>query len=191
MSAAAPVHAPEKMLQHGETVAAGLLPHAANSAPAIPAPLQGAEADQSDLMQDTSPTAANSSLNMTDSSMQSNQENQAQNQNQQPQQQPTLQQQQQQQPNQQQQSAAAQSQRIAAPASAGAAGSIDVDRIIEKLLEVRGRKPGKTVALAESEIRHLCVTSRAIFASQPILLELEAPIKIVGDMSVRSLLRAL
>lgn len=34
----------------------------------------------------------------------------------------------------------------------------------------------------ESEIRTLCVRAREIFMSQPILLELEAPIKICGDV---------
>ena len=57
---------------------------------------------------------------------------------------------------------------------------IDVDRVIDKLLEVRGGKPGKLVNLPESDIRALCVKARDIFISQPILLELEAPIKIVG-----------
>ena len=36
--------------------------------------------------------------------------------------------------------------------------------------------------LTEGEIRGLCLKSREIFISQPILLELEAPIKIVGDI---------
>lgn len=58
----------------------------------------------------------------------------------------------------------------------------DVDSIIGRLLEVRGKKPGKNVVLSEQEIRQLCLSSREIFMSQPILLELEAPIKIVGDM---------
>ena len=57
-----------------------------------------------------------------------------------------------------------------------------MDKIIEKLLEVRGKRPGKTVNLLESEIRALCLKSKDIFTSQPILLELEAPIKIVGDI---------
>lgn len=61
---------------------------------------------------------------------------------------------------------------------------LDIDRLIEKLLEVRGKRQGKSVALLESEIRALCIQSRLIFMQQPILLELEAPIKIVGDMSV-------
>jgi serine/threonine-protein phosphatase PP1 catalytic subunit len=57
---------------------------------------------------------------------------------------------------------------------------IDVDNIIEKLLSVRGARPGKQVNLTETEIRGLCLHSREVFLSQPILLELEAPIKICG-----------
>lgn len=64
--------------------------------------------------------------------------------------------------------------------------SYNVDTIIENLLSVRGKKPGKTVNLTEGEIRWLCIKSREIFMSQPVLLELEAPIKIVG-MSVQTL----
>lgn len=45
---------------------------------------------------------------------------------------------------------------------------------------VRGAKPGKNVQLQENEIRGLCLKSREIFLSQPILLELEAPLKICG-----------
>ena len=59
---------------------------------------------------------------------------------------------------------------------------IDVDSIIEKLLSVRGSKPGKVVNLSEQEVRGLCIKSREIFISQPILLELEAPLKICGDI---------
>jgi len=50
----------------------------------------------------------------------------------------------------------------------------DVDSIITRLLEVRGQRPGKLVNLLESEIRWLCLKSREVFISQPILLELEA-----------------
>eukprot|EP00456_Euglypha_rotunda_P086402 TRINITY_DN875_c0_g1_i14.p1 TRINITY_DN875_c0_g1~~TRINITY_DN875_c0_g1_i14.p1 ORF type:complete len:164 (+),score=19.81 TRINITY_DN875_c0_g1_i14:54-545(+) len=60
--------------------------------------------------------------------------------------------------------------------------SIDLDKIIERLLEVRGKRPGKHVNLTENEIKTLCLKSREVFISQPILLELEAPIKIVGDI---------
>jgi len=59
---------------------------------------------------------------------------------------------------------------------------IDVDKIIEKLLEVKGSKPGKQVNLSEADIKGLCTRAREIFISQPILLELEAPIKICGDI---------
>lgn len=54
-----------------------------------------------------------------------------------------------------------------------------LDGIINRLLEVRG-KPGKLVQLSESEIRQLCLVSKDIFSRQPVLLELEAPIKICG-----------
>ena len=56
------------------------------------------------------------------------------------------------------------------------------DEMISRLLEVRGGRPGKTVQMTEAEVRALCVKSREIFLSQPILLELEAPLKICGDI---------
>lgn len=46
---------------------------------------------------------------------------------------------------------------------------------------VRGSRPGKNVQLTETEIRNLCLKCREIFLSQPILLELEAPLKICGE----------
>ena len=48
-------------------------------------------------------------------------------------------------------------------------------------LAVKGSRPGKNVQLTENEIRGLCLKSREIFLSQPILLELEAPLKICGE----------
>ncbi|MCJ8738960.1 hypothetical protein PDJAM_G00041740 [Pangasius djambal] len=55
---------------------------------------------------------------------------------------------------------------------------LNIDSIIQRLLEVKGSRPGKNVQLTENEIRGLCLKSREIFLSQPILLELEAPLKI-------------
>uniref|UniRef100_A0A1I7WY29 protein-serine/threonine phosphatase n=1 Tax=Heterorhabditis bacteriophora TaxID=37862 RepID=A0A1I7WY29_HETBA len=47
------------------------------------------------------------------------------------------------------------------------------------LFLVRGSKPGKNVQLTENEIKGLCIKSREIFLSQPILLELESFITLV------------
>jgi serine/threonine-protein phosphatase PP1 catalytic subunit len=59
---------------------------------------------------------------------------------------------------------------------------VDVDAVIEKLKGVCGERPGKIVNLTEAEVKSLCLRSRDIFMTQPILLELEAPIKICGDI---------
>ena len=64
------------------------------------------------------------------------------------------------------------------PVTAMAENEVDLDSIIDRLLEVRGSRPGKQVQLLETEIRYLCTKAREIFISQPILLELEAPIKV-------------
>lgn len=57
-----------------------------------------------------------------------------------------------------------------------------IDAFIEKLLSVRGARPGKQVEMTEMEIKRLCERSRNLLISQPMLLELEAPIKICGDV---------
>ncbi len=60
--------------------------------------------------------------------------------------------------------------------------NVDIDRIIHQLLEARGSRPNKQVNLSEQDIKSLCIKARDIFISQPVLLEVEAPIKIVGDI---------
>ncbi len=57
---------------------------------------------------------------------------------------------------------------------------IDVDKLLDKLLEVKTSKPGKQVNLTEAEIKGLCMAARETFVNQPILLELEAPLKVCG-----------
>ena len=52
----------------------------------------------------------------------------------------------------------------------------------EKLLGLRGSPPGTLVNLSEDDIRLLCMRSKPILLAQPMLLELEAPIKICGDV---------
>lgn len=40
-----------------------------------------------------------------------------------------------------------------------------VDSMINKLLEVRGKKPGKAVTLSEDDLKHLCMKAREVFIS--------------------------
>jgi len=60
--------------------------------------------------------------------------------------------------------------------------NFDIDKVIEKLLDVKNFPPGKLVQLRESEIGMLCSLSRDIFMDQSALLEIEAPIKVCGDI---------
>ena len=59
---------------------------------------------------------------------------------------------------------------------------IDIDSILERLLSVRGNKPGKTVDLKEEEIKFLIDKSMVIFKEQKMLIELEAPLRVCGDI---------
>lgn len=64
----------------------------------------------------------------------------------------------------------------------GAVSEKNIDSIIEKLLSVKGSKPGKIVDLKEDEIISLISQSSAIISSQKMLIELEAPMNICGDI---------
>ncbi|TYH80731.1 hypothetical protein ES332_D03G151900v1 [Gossypium tomentosum] len=58
-----------------------------------------------------------------------------------------------------------------------------LDNIICRLLEFKqGRTGGKQVQLMEGEIHQLCTVAGEILIQQPTLLELEAPIKLCGDI---------
>ena len=57
-----------------------------------------------------------------------------------------------------------------------------VEEIIKKLLVVKGEKPGKKINLLEKEIFYLIEKSREIFISQPMVLEICAPLNICGDI---------
>ena len=59
---------------------------------------------------------------------------------------------------------------------------MNVDSIIEKLLSVRGNKPGKQVDLKEEEIKFLIDKSLSIIKEQKMLVELEAPLHVCGDI---------
>ncbi|KAF1971733.1 Metallo-dependent phosphatase [Bimuria novae-zelandiae CBS 107.79] len=54
--------------------------------------------------------------------------------------------------------------------------------VIDALLAVRGHPPGKKIQLEESKIHSLCTDASNIFLSQPPLLELDAPVKVIGDI---------
>lgn len=56
----------------------------------------------------------------------------------------------------------------------------DVDEIIDKLLDVRGARPGKEVNLPESQIKQLIEKAKDVLMNQPVLLNLQAPIKVCG-----------
>ena len=59
---------------------------------------------------------------------------------------------------------------------------MNADSIIEKLLSVRGNKPGKQVDLKEDEIKFLIDKSLPIIKEQKMLVELEAPLHVCGDI---------
>lgn len=60
--------------------------------------------------------------------------------------------------------------------------NLNLDTIIQKLLDVKKSKVIQKQVLTENEIKGICLKAREIFLSQPNLLELEAPIKICGDI---------
>jgi len=58
----------------------------------------------------------------------------------------------------------------------------NLEEIIDKCLEARGQKPGKLVQVAEVQIKALCSSVREAVLGQSSLLEVEAPLKICGDI---------
>jgi hypothetical protein len=54
--------------------------------------------------------------------------------------------------------------------------------VTQRLLGLRGSPPGTLASLAEHEIKMLCMRARPLLLEQPMLLELEAPIKVCGDV---------
>jgi serine/threonine-protein phosphatase PP1 catalytic subunit len=58
--------------------------------------------------------------------------------------------------------------------------TFNVDEVIDSLLSVKSRA-NKRVDLPETKITQLCRAVRGVFMSQPMLLEIAAPVKICGD----------
>ncbi|KAI0425377.1 serine/threonine-protein phosphatase PP-Z [Xylaria sp. FL1042] len=65
----------------------------------------------------------------------------------------------------------------------GEINDIDLDDFIKRLLDAAyAGKVTKSVCLKNAEIVAICQRARECFLSQPALLELDAPVKIVGDV---------
>ena len=65
----------------------------------------------------------------------------------------------------------------------GALKSIDLDDMITRLLDAGySTKITKAVCLKNAEITAICTAAREVLLSQPALIELSAPVKIVGDV---------
>ncbi|KAI5122608.1 hypothetical protein M0805_004820 [Coniferiporia weirii] len=61
--------------------------------------------------------------------------------------------------------------------------AFDVDDMIQRLLDVGYTgKVSKSLCLKNTEITAVCIAARDIFLSQPTLVELSPPVKIVGDV---------
>lgn len=61
--------------------------------------------------------------------------------------------------------------------------NINLDEVIQRLLDAGyAGKVTKAVCLKNAEITAICHAARELFLSQPSLLELNAPVKIVGDI---------
>ncbi|KAI6657711.1 Serine/threonine-protein phosphatase PP1-like [Oopsacas minuta] len=58
---------------------------------------------------------------------------------------------------------------------------LDVQNIIDQLLEFKSA-PDQQIELSLPDIRKLCLLSRELFLTQPMLLELALPLVIVGDI---------
>ncbi len=76
------------------------------------------------------------------------------------------------------------------PTSLGAKGNgkeglkqVDIDDMIQRLLDVGYTgKVSKSLCLKNAEIVAICQAAREVFLSQPTLIELSPPVKIVGDV---------
>eukprot|EP01013_Petalomonas_cantuscygni_P001730 TRINITY_DN1175_c0_g2_i1.p1 TRINITY_DN1175_c0_g2~~TRINITY_DN1175_c0_g2_i1.p1 ORF type:complete len:313 (+),score=22.44 TRINITY_DN1175_c0_g2_i1:326-1264(+) len=59
---------------------------------------------------------------------------------------------------------------------------VDLDAILEKLMSVRHSRFPRIIKLSEAEVDWLILASRFVFMSQPVMLELSAPVKVCGDV---------
>lgn len=70
-----------------------------------------------------------------------------------------------------------------ATATSGRQQTFDIDDMISRLLDAGySGKVTKSVCLKNAEITAICQAAREVFLSQPTLIELSPPVKIVGDV---------
>mmetsp|Transcript_57869 Transcript_57869/g.130485 ORF Transcript_57869/g.130485 Transcript_57869/m.130485 type:complete len:307 (+) Transcript_57869:104-1024(+) len=63
------------------------------------------------------------------------------------------------------------------------AGKVNLDELLDNMLEARGKGPTHKAKLpSENDVKYICKTAGEIFLKQDPLLELEAPLKVVGDI---------
>jgi serine/threonine-protein phosphatase PP1 catalytic subunit len=62
-----------------------------------------------------------------------------------------------------------------------ASDDLDLDRFIDSLWALKPRLPGVRGKITEADVTFLCSRASKIFLDQPVLLELQPPIVIVGD----------
>ena len=58
----------------------------------------------------------------------------------------------------------------------------DIDDVIRRLISVKPQQ--KNLVVSEHELKVICGLAHSLFLSQPMLLELEAPLKIAGESVV-------
>eukprot|EP00965_Chrysotila_dentata_P136142 4501082-Pleurochrysis_carterae.AAC.4 len=60
--------------------------------------------------------------------------------------------------------------------------SLDLDSVIERLESARGSRPGTCVSISDKEAAALIAAAEEVVLRQPVLLQIEAPLQIVGDI---------
>jgi serine/threonine-protein phosphatase PP1 catalytic subunit len=59
---------------------------------------------------------------------------------------------------------------------------LNLDSIIERLVSVKTARPGTSVPITDKEAAALVAAAEEVISKQPVLLQLEAPIQIIGDI---------
>ena len=71
----------------------------------------------------------------------------------------------------------------AEPSAREMSQKLDLDGLLRRMTDCRGKRVNQ-VAMTEAEIMELIQKARAIFLKQPMLLELEPPLKVVREQSI-------